>query len=43
MLLCEVVHNRECSRVTTSSDCCSVRWFIIVSVVGSPQALNAAL
>ena len=29
MLLCEVVHNRQCSRVITGSECCSVRWFII--------------
>ena len=43
MLLCEVAHNRQCSRVITGSGCCSVRWFIIYSVVGSPQALNAAL
>ena len=46
MLLCDVVHNRQCSRVTrviTGSECCSVRWFIIDSVVGSSQALNAAL
>ena len=43
MLLCEVVHNRQCSRVNTGSECCSVRWFIIDSVVGSSQALNAAL
>ena len=43
MLLCEVVRNRQCSRVITGSDCCSVRWFIIDSVVGSSQALNAAL
>ena len=40
MLLCEVVHNRQCSRVTTGSECCFVRWFIIDSVVESPQALN---
>ena len=27
MLLCEVVHNRQCSQVITGSECCSVRWF----------------
>ena len=43
MLLCEVVHNRQCSRDITGSECCSVSWFIIDSVVGSSQALNAAL
>ena len=32
MLLCEVVHNRQCSRVITGSDCCSVMWFIIDSL-----------
>ena len=43
MLLCEVVHDRQCSQVITGSECCSVRLFIIDSVVGSSQALNAAL
>ena len=40
MLLCKVVHNRQCSLVTTCSECFSVRWFMIDSVVGSSQALN---